>query len=74
MNFALVSVLIPAIVALIVSMISPVFTHLIWRRQKRKEEQLVVAEHFAVLNAEIESHLHRYCKDHYIRHIFLPIA
>lgn len=58
MNFALVSVLIPAIVALIVSMISPVFTHLIWRRQKRKEKQLAVAERFAVLNAEMDAHHH----------------
>ena len=41
MNIALFSVLVPAIVALVVSTISPVFTHLIWRRQKRKEQQVV---------------------------------
>jgi hypothetical protein len=53
MNFALVSVLVPAMVALIVSMISPVFTHLIWKHQKRKEQQLTVAERFAALHSEL---------------------
>jgi hypothetical protein len=58
MNFALVSVLIPAIVALIVCTISPLFTHYLWKRQKRSERKLAVAERYAVLNAEVEAHLH----------------
>ena len=53
MNFALLSVFISATVSLVVTMISPVFTHLIWKHQKRTDQQLAIAERFAVLRAKL---------------------
>jgi hypothetical protein len=49
---ALVSASIAAVVSVSVAVISPLFTHHLWKRQKRKEQQLVVAERFTVLSAE----------------------
>jgi hypothetical protein len=53
MDSTLETAVIAAAVSLSVSLISPAFTHHLWKRQKRKEQQLAIAERFAVLNAEM---------------------
>ena len=50
---ALVSASIAAVVSVTVAVISPLFTHHLWKRQKRKEQQLAVAERFAARTAEM---------------------
>jgi hypothetical protein len=50
---ALVSASIAAIVSLSVAVFSPLFTHHLWKRQKRKEQQLAIAVRFCTLIAEI---------------------
>jgi hypothetical protein len=51
------SVLLPAIVSLVVSLVliylSPWFTHLVWKKQKRKEQQLAIADRFAKLSYDL---------------------
>jgi hypothetical protein len=49
MNIALETALIAAAVSLSVSLISPVVTYHIWKRQKRREQELAVAERFAAI-------------------------
>ena len=51
MDSALETALIAAAVSLSVSLISPAFTHHLWKRQKLKEQQLAVAERFAAILA-----------------------
>jgi hypothetical protein len=53
---ALVSASIAALVSLSVAIFSPLFTHHLWKRQKRKEQQLALAERFAVLRAELRTY------------------
>jgi hypothetical protein len=52
---ALVSASIAAVVSISVAVISPLFTHTLWKRQKRKEQQLALAERFAALCAQMAS-------------------
>ena len=49
---ALVSASIAAVVSVSVAVFSPLFTHHLWKRQKRKEQQLAVAERFAAVFSE----------------------
>jgi hypothetical protein len=55
---ALVSASIAAVVSVSIAFISPLFTHHLWNRQKRKEQQLAIAERYAVLRAEISASAH----------------
>jgi hypothetical protein len=48
---ALVTASIAAGVSLIVAVFSPLFTHHLWKRQKRKEQQLALAERYSALMA-----------------------
>jgi hypothetical protein len=48
---ALVTASIAADVSLIVAVFSPLFTHHLWKRQKRKEQQLALAERYSALMA-----------------------
>jgi hypothetical protein len=49
---ALVSASIAAVVSLSVAFFSPMLTHHLWKRQKRKEQQLSVAQRYAYVFAE----------------------
>jgi hypothetical protein len=53
MDSALETAVIAAAVSISVSLISPAFTHQLWKSQKRKEQQLAIAARFATLIAEI---------------------
>jgi hypothetical protein len=53
LEVALVSASISSVVSVCVAVISPMFTHRLWKRQKRKEQQLAIAERFAVLFSEV---------------------
>jgi hypothetical protein len=58
LEVALVSASISAVVSVSIAFISPLFTHHLWNRQKRKEQQLAVAERYAALRAEIAASAH----------------
>jgi hypothetical protein len=53
MEQVLIPAFVSAIVALIISFLSPRFTHTMWKRQKRKEQQVAVAERYAVLLTQL---------------------
>jgi hypothetical protein len=53
---ALVSASIAAVVSVTVAIISPLFTHHLWKRQKRKEQQLAIAERYATFHAELSAY------------------
>jgi hypothetical protein len=55
MKAILTSIVVPAIVSLVVALVvsyfGPRFNFPVWRRQKRKEQQLAIAERFAKISA-----------------------
>jgi hypothetical protein len=53
LEVALVSASISAIVAVCVAIISPWFTHRLWMRQKRKEQQVAISSRYATLLDQI---------------------
>jgi hypothetical protein len=59
MKAILTSIVVPAIVSLVVALIvsyfGPRFNFPIWRKQKRKEQQLAIAERFAKISASAYS-------------------
>ena len=50
---ALVSAFIAAAVSFSVAVFGPLFTYCLWKRQKRKEQQLTVSQRFAALSASL---------------------
>jgi hypothetical protein len=58
MDSALETAVIAAAVSLSVSFISPAFTHHLWKRQKRKEQQLAIAQRYFELRAQTSPSLY----------------
>jgi hypothetical protein len=58
LEVALVSGSISAVVSVCIAVISPLFTHHLWKRQKRKEQQLAIAQRYVVLRAQTSPSLH----------------
>lgn len=52
LEVALVSASISAVVSLSVAVGSPLLTHTLWKRQKRKEQQLAIAQRFSALYSD----------------------
>jgi hypothetical protein len=58
LEVALVSASISAVVSVCVAVVSPLFTHHLGKRQKRKEQQLAIAQRYVELRAQTSPSLH----------------